>query len=116
MPLMVYYLVFGHFPRFFFRMHLNPEKRLTGPQDRGKSQKLRRRRFLGGGVSCFPRLWLVPMSPAFGLHRETIMDDELKDDDLKKDVQPYPVELWPESERRGEGNSPLSRRGGPHGG
>jgi hypothetical protein len=32
------------------------------------------------------------MSPAFGLHRETIMDDHLKDDDLKKDVQPYPVE------------------------
>jgi len=64
----------------------------------------------GGGVSCFRRLWLVPMSPAFGLHRETIMDDD------RKDVQPYPVELWPESGRRGEGNSPLSQSGGPLGG
>lgn len=31
------------------------------------------------------------MSAAFGLHRETIMDDD------RKDVQPYPVELWPET-------------------
>jgi nicotinamidase-related amidase len=27
------------------------------------------------------------------------------------EFQPYPVELWPESRRRGEGNSPLSQRG-----
>ena len=36
---------------------------------------------------------------------------DINNDD-RKDVQPYPVELWPESRRRGEGNSPLSRRGG----
>jgi hypothetical protein len=55
------------------------------------------------------------MSPAFGLPWETIMDDDLKD------VQPYPVEpdpvkVWPDRRYRGEGNSPVSRRGGPHGG
>ena len=40
MRLMVYYLVFGHFPRFFFRMHLNPEKRPTGPQESGENPEI----------------------------------------------------------------------------
>jgi hypothetical protein len=38
------------------------------------------------------------MSSAFGLLRDTIMhtgDDRKKDD--RKDVQPCPVELWPET-------------------
>jgi hypothetical protein len=35
---------------------------------------------------------------------------DINNDD-RKDVQPYPVALLPESRRRGEGNSPLSRRG-----
>ena len=51
------------------------------------------------------------MSAPFGLPRETIMDIHMDINDDRKDVQPYPVELWPESRRRGEGNSPLSRRG-----
>jgi hypothetical protein len=53
------------------------------------------------------------MSAPFGFHRETIVDINIDiNNDDRKDVQPYPVELWRESRRRGEGNSPLSRRGG----
>ena len=47
------------------------------------------------------------MSAPFGFPRETIID--INNDDWR-DVQPYPVEPWPESRRRGEGNSPLSLR------
>ena len=37
------------------------------------------------------------------------------DKDDRKDVQPYPIELWPESRRRGEGKSLSWERGGPIG-
>jgi hypothetical protein len=90
-------------------MHLNPEKPPTGPPKSGETKQVvvdvaPKGRFLASTPLA------GTMSVAFGLHRETIMGDDLKH------VQPYPVGLWPESGRRGEGNSPLSRRGGPLGG
>ena len=98
---------FPTFSTFLFRMRLDPEKPPTGSPKMGKTRQVvvdvaPKGRFLAS------TLLAGTMRSAFGLHRETIMDDDLKD------VQPYLVKVWPE--RRGEGNSPVSRRGGPIGG
>jgi len=97
-------------------MHLNPGKRLARPQNQGKTLKIVVDVSLR--VVCWASTSLVAaMSVSFGLRlrQETTMDDPVEN------VQPYPVEpflvkMWPE--RRGEGNSPLSRRrrGGAIGG
>jgi len=54
----------------------------------------------------------VPGAHPSGFLGRTIMDINMDtNNDDRKDVQPYPVELWTDRRRRGEGNSPLSRRG-----
>jgi hypothetical protein len=100
-------------------MPLNPEKRPAGPPKSGENPEI-----VVDDVSLAGRFLLstpltVAINPAFGLPRETIMDINNNDD--RKDVQPYPVKLypvklWPDSRRRGEGNSPLSRRARGRGG
>src|ERR1700684_2214057 len=96
------------FFRFLFRMHLKPGKPPSSPPNLGKNLRNRRRRCFLGPFPGF-HLFGGTRSAPFGLHRETIMDIN-KDD--RKDVQPHPVEPWPESRRRGEGDSSLARRGG----
>jgi hypothetical protein len=88
-------------------MQLNPGKPLSATPSVGKNPQ--------NVVDVAPTGSFLASTPLAGtmaagcvLHRQTIMDDDLKD------VQPYPVKVWPE--RRGEGNSPVSRRGGSLGG
>src|SRR5208337_3775638 len=92
------------------------KSRKTGvppPQALGQPRKPSSTSAPRGGVPWFLRLWLVTMNAAFALHRETIMDDDLKDVQSYPH-QPDPAKVWPD--RRGEGNSPASRRGGLIGG
>jgi hypothetical protein len=90
------------------RMQLNLEKRPAEPPKSGENPRNRRRRRFRGPFPGF-HLFGGTRSAPFGLHRETIMDINMDiNSDDRKDVQPYPVEPWPESRR--EGNSPLSRR------
>src|ERR1700691_2517338 len=86
MRLMVHYLVFRHFPRFSSACTYIRENRRPHPQTWGETQKSSstsppRGRFLVSTPLAAAR------SAAFALHRETMMDDDLKD------VQPHPVQL-----------------------
>jgi hypothetical protein len=91
-------------------MHLNPENRHPRPPIWGKTREIVVDDVSLGRFLASTSL-VATMSAPFGLPRETIMDIN-NDDRKRKDVQPYPVEPGPESRGRGEGNSPLSRRGG----
>lgn len=121
---------FGTFFRFRFHMRLNPEKRRAGPPKSEKNPGI-----VVVDASLAGRFLLSESLAGTepGLRapsvRGTIVEGDLKD------VQPYPVELWPETRAvvgrsssgeplypyqvavvLGRGNSPLSRRGGPLGG
>ena len=101
---------FWTFCTFLFRMHLNPGKRPAGPPKSGGNPEIVVVDVSLAGRFLASTSLVATMSAPFGLRlsQETAMDDPLEN------VQPYPVELRPE--RRGEGNSPLSRRGGQLGG
>jgi hypothetical protein len=75
-------------------MHLNPEKRPAGPPKSGKTQKI-----VVDDVSLagfwFQALCFVPGARP-STASETTIDMNNNKDDLK-DVQPYPLELWPET-------------------
>ena len=77
------------FCRFLCRMHLNPERRPTGPPKSGENPEIVvddvsfTGRFLASSSLFSSR------SAPFGLPRETTMDDELRD------VQPYLVQPDP---------------------
>jgi len=71
-------------------MHPNPEKRPAGPPKSGKIQEIA----VVDDSLRVPSLLSASSAgtgPAFGLPRGTIVEDDLRD------VQPYPVELWPET-------------------
>src|SRR5271156_3019443 len=98
---MVYYLSFPTFSSFLFRMRLNPEKRPAGLPKSGKKPEIVVDGAPGGRSPDSTPLGCA-MSAPFGDPR----GGDINNHDLK-DVQSYPVELWPESRRRGEGNSPF---------